>query len=95
MRWFQKAAEQGSADAQLNLGLFYGKGIGVELDYVKAVSWYRIAAEQGFAAAQCSLANCHYNGRGVAQDYAEALVWYEKGCRTRPSRRRVLPRRVL
>ena len=38
--------------AQVNLGVMYRKGHGVERDYSKAANWYRKAAEQGDAEAQ-------------------------------------------
>ena len=47
LEWFRKAAEQGYADAQCNLGYCYDKGQGVPQDYSEAVKWYRKAAEQG------------------------------------------------
>ncbi len=49
--WYQKAAEQGNAGAQNNLGLMYYNGKGVEQDYIKALEWYQKAAEQGDAKA--------------------------------------------
>ena len=41
------AAELGDADGQLNLGLSYAEGSGVECDYQEAKKWWRLAAEQG------------------------------------------------
>jgi TPR repeat protein len=55
--WFRKAAEQGHAGAQDNLGLRYEHGQGVEQDHGIAAHWYRKAAEQGFAGAQYHLAS--------------------------------------
>jgi TPR repeat protein len=49
---FNKAAEQGDADAQLLLGIMYNNGEGVLQDYKEAVKWFRLAAEQGDANAQ-------------------------------------------
>ena len=40
---FRKAAEDGNADAQFNLGVMYSKGRGVEQDYARAAHWYRKA----------------------------------------------------
>jgi hypothetical protein len=37
-------AEQGSADAQYNLGVLYANGQGVPQDYVRAYMWYNLAA---------------------------------------------------
>ena len=48
-------AEQGDANAQLNLGLMYRKGLGVPQDDTEAVKWYQRAAEQGLAQAQILL----------------------------------------
>jgi len=47
MRWFQKAADQGYAVAQNNLGWLYQNGWGVSKDYAQAMMWYRKAALQG------------------------------------------------
>ena len=38
-------AEQGDAEAQLNLGVMYGSGWGAAQDYGRAADWYRRAAE--------------------------------------------------
>ena len=51
----RKAAEQGNADAQFNLGLMYFEGEEVSQDDAEAVEWWRKAAEQGLAAAQSIL----------------------------------------
>ena len=55
VQWYRKAAEQGNADAQNNLGLMYANGQGVKQDYQQAVQWFRKAAEQGDASAQINL----------------------------------------
>jgi TPR repeat protein len=44
--WYRKAAEQGDARAQFNLGIMYAEGEGVPQDYAVAASWFRKAAEQ-------------------------------------------------
>ena len=43
----KKAAEQGDAEAQLNLGLMYAHGDGVPEDFVQAYAWISIAAANG------------------------------------------------
>ena len=63
--WFRKAAEQGHAGAQYNLGLKYARGEGVPKDDAEAVSWYRKAAEQGHAGAQFNLGLMYARGEGV------------------------------
>ena len=75
---YRKAAEQGNASAQYNLGLMYEQGHGVAQDNKEAIAWYRKAAEQGDARAQYNLGIMYVNGHGVAQDYKQASVWYRK-----------------
>ena len=43
----KKAAEQGDARAQFNLGTMYYTGQGVPEDRVQAYAWYSIVAAQG------------------------------------------------
>jgi TPR repeat protein len=45
--WYRKAADQGDADAQYNLGLMYYNGNGVPQNYSQAAVWYRKAGTQG------------------------------------------------
>ena len=78
LKWYRKAAEQGHALAQSNLGYMYEKGEGVTQDYTEAVKWSRKAAKQGNANAQVTLGWMHAYGKGVTQDYAEAMKWYRK-----------------
>jgi hypothetical protein len=47
VEWYQKAADQGHARAQFNLGVKYANGEGVTQDNTKAVKWYQKAAAQG------------------------------------------------
>ena len=54
-QWFEKAAAQGDAMAQGNLGVLYENGQGVPQDYGKARQWYEQAAAQGYAKAQVNL----------------------------------------
>jgi hypothetical protein len=46
LQWYQRAAEQGHASAQYNLGVMYVKGKGVPKDYVLAYMWINLAAAQ-------------------------------------------------
>ena len=41
VKWYRKAAEQGYAEAQFNLGVMYETGEGVAQDYAEALKWYR------------------------------------------------------
>ena len=46
-KWYRKAAEQGNADGQRNLGVMCAYGDGVPQDYVDAYTWSNLAAAQG------------------------------------------------
>src|SRR6476661_4860970 len=73
---FKKAAAQGNADAQFNLGVLYSRGRGVTQDYEQAANWFRKAAEQGDVPAQSMLGFIYLKGQGVRQDYQQAMFWY-------------------
>jgi hypothetical protein len=47
VKWFRKAAEQGDAKAQYNLGLCCGSGEGTAKDPVEAYMWLSVAATGG------------------------------------------------
>lgn len=70
--WFRKAADQGLAEAQFNLGDSIEGSAG---DLAEAATWYRLAADQGNADAQAALASLHRRGAGVEQDYDQALAY--------------------
>ena len=78
LKWYRKAAEQGSVWGQYKLGWMYYRGEGVAEDYREAVKWYRKAAEQGWPEAQVSLGAMYAKGEGVAEDYREAVKWHSK-----------------
>ena len=46
MRWFRKAADQGLARAQYNLGVMYFEGLGVKRDNVQAYILFNLAASR-------------------------------------------------
>jgi hypothetical protein len=73
---YRKAAEQGDAEAQYNLGEAYYEGDGGSQDYAQAVMWWLKAAEQGWAAAQYQLGCAYSAGEGVPKDYVKAHMWF-------------------
>ena len=75
VKWYRKAAEQGHAKAQFNLGLTYYYGEGVPKDVAEAVKWYRKAAELGNADAQRILGSLYYVGDGVPKDSVLSYKW--------------------
>ena len=78
VKWVRKAAEQGFARAQYDLGFMYEFGRGVERSYEKAREWYLKAAEQGYADAQYNLGDMYEYGTGVEQSYEKAAEWVQK-----------------
>ena len=77
----RKAAEQGSADAQLELGVLYFNGNGVEQDTIKALEWYEQAADQGKAEAMHRIGGLYDIGCGVIYSAKTADRWYRKASR--------------
>ena len=61
MYWYSKAAEQGLADAQNNLGACYYKGLGVKRSHTKAIGLFCKAAKQGNEIAIDNLNNLGYS----------------------------------
>ena len=55
-RWYEKSAEQGFRDGEVNLGYLLALGKGVKRDYGKAAEWFRHAAEGGYLEGKNSLA---------------------------------------
>lgn len=78
--WATKAAGQGHAAAQNNLGVMYREGEGVRRDSQKAVEWYTKAANQGNAKAQHNLGWMYYNGQGVSQNKSTAKRYFGQAC---------------
>ncbi len=74
----RKAADQGDAKAQYDLGRMYEEGAEVSQSYSEAAKWFRKAADQGYARAQNWLGVMYEQGKGVPQDYSEAVRWYRK-----------------
>ena len=74
-RWYTKAAEQGHARGQYNLGYMYQAGEGVLKDHKEAVKWFTKAAEQGNAGAQGNIGTMYFYGEGVVEDYVTAYAW--------------------
>jgi TPR repeat protein len=74
----RRAAEEGNALAQFNLGLLYESGRGVFKDTAEAIKWFRKAADQGFDEAQYALGCCYNGDDGFPKDPVEAVKWWGK-----------------
>jgi len=75
---YRRAAEQGSAPAQLYVSMMYNSGYGVPQNHAEAVKWLLKAVEQDLAPAQNNLGGMYNSGLGVPPDYAEAAKWFRK-----------------
>lgn len=71
----QLTADQGIANAQIDLGTVYDNET-VSQNDEEAVGLNRLAANQGDADAQFKLGTMYANGTGVPQDDEEAVKWY-------------------
>ena len=78
IRWYRKAAEQGHADAQYNLGIMYYEGKGVPQTTRKPSAGIARPPSRGTPTRQYNLGIMYYEGKGVPQDHAEAIRWYRK-----------------
>lgn len=74
-------AEEGDAQAQLQLAGLYRNGRGVARDDQAAIRWYRAAAEKGLAEAQFELGKVYDTGTGGPRDPFEAVRWYRLAAR--------------
>jgi uncharacterized protein len=79
LKWFERAARQGLAAAQFQVGNMYAYGLadpgsGVDPSRL-AAQWYFEAARQGLADAQYSLGILFLTGTGVQQSAEEAERW--------------------
>jgi uncharacterized protein len=76
LRLLRPLADQGSVNAQVNLGGMYLSGQGVGQNFAEAAKWYRLAANQGNADGQNRLGTLYAVGRGVPKDYVIAYMWF-------------------
>jgi len=72
----RKAAKAGNPEAQFRLGVMYGNGDGVGLDYEQARAWFEKAIAQGHENATITLAWMYANGTGVGVDEDRARELY-------------------
>lgn len=76
INWHAKAAEQGHADSQYELGNAYRLGHGLYKNMQEALRWHLKAAEQGYPQHQIQVAEIYESGNGVPKNTKEALKWY-------------------
>ncbi|KAK5809856.1 hypothetical protein F5H01DRAFT_381255 [Linnemannia elongata] len=78
MDWVLDKANQGNAEAQVEVARRYGTGQGVPQNFEKALEWYIKAAHQGNINAQCCVGFMYERGQGVPRDEDKAMSWYLK-----------------
>jgi hypothetical protein len=66
--WYEKAAGNGSPEAQNQIGYFYQAGIGVARDSKRAFHWYQLASSGGLSRAKVNLAIAYLHGSGVQKN---------------------------
>lgn len=77
LKWFNKAADLGNANAMYNIGLLYHEGNGVVKNPAEAEKWYKKAADRGNVSAM-KYFGWYYYGYGGSRNPAEALKWFKK-----------------
>jgi TPR repeat protein len=77
LKWFRKAADQGNAEGQDELGKMYLHGLGVARNASEAANWFRKSAEQGNAEAELGIA-ITYLSSSATRDINQALKWARK-----------------
>lgn len=75
MQWFMKAAEQGNADAQFNVGSLYLLSDSGFFNIEKAAIWFQKASEKNVDALLMFGYLCEY-GFGVPQNFIVAFTCY-------------------
>ncbi len=77
--WWLRAARQGNAHSQYNLGVIYAVGVdSVPRDIFKAAHWWHQAAIGGDPMAQYNLGALYANGETGEPDMCEAMHWWRK-----------------
>lgn len=78
LKWLDRAAALGAAEAQYQVGDMYLRGLGTKQDLLQAARSYSRAAEQGHAKAQYVL-GVHYKlGGGVSKNHRKAAQWFSR-----------------
>lgn len=75
--WYRKAADQGDADAQYNLGIRYADGKGVSQDYIEAHKWFSLATVGGEERAikNRSIIEAKMTPEQIAEARRQASAW--------------------
>lgn len=78
LKWFEKAANGGDADAQNLVGNIYLNADYIEHDAKKAFKYYQLSAAQGNLMGMCNLGWCYQEGIGTDMNFLSAEEWIRK-----------------
>lgn len=76
LSWYRKAAEQGHAESQYEVGYAFRRGKVVVKDHNEALIWFHKSAEQGYVSAQYILGTIYYMGKNM--NHNKAAIWFRK-----------------
>ena len=77
LKWYRKAADNGSSRALAYLGSAYSMGMGdFPKDRAQAKKLFLLAAEQGHARAQSFLGGLYFSGNGIPKNNIQAYKWW-------------------
>ena len=71
-------AAQGDVEAELSLGVYHDKGLGVPVDFTRAMEWFAKAAKAGSPRAMHELGRHYLDGTGVPVDQTRAIQFYRQ-----------------
>lgn len=78
LKVWMPAAKAGDAEAQVNVGEIFEKGLGAEPNYEAAAIWYQKAADQGNERGLFNLGTLYEQGHGVKANKLKALNLYRQ-----------------
>jgi len=73
--YWNRAAEQGYAPAQFNLGVLYDTADTLQNPW-EAFKYYKLAADKGYAPAQFNVGVAFEKGEGIPKDLGQAKHYY-------------------
>ena len=79
LKWYERAAHAGEAEAMNRLGVMHAAGHGVQRDYALALTWFGTAVKNGSISAINNIAMAYFHGLGVPQSYAGSAKWLTLG----------------
>ena len=79
-RW-RPVAEGGDARSQMNFGMLYMQGRGVEKDPNIALEWFEKAAKQNYASAQYNAGHVRATIKGKERSQKQAAIWFHEAAK--------------